>query len=388
MRTNSCHIPSRRTAGAQLEKQAGFTLIELMVALALGLFLIGGVISLFVSNQSNFKTNENLSRLQESARFAVEQLSREIRDAGTTPCGIRTVNSVIREGGAANTSIPWWADWDAGVLRGLSGTTALSGYDDVAFGTAAGGRVNNTDGIITLRTSLEEEALHTVQTHSTNSGVITLDRSTRYKEGQALVMCDGKSGAIFHLTTEPTGAAIEYNNTSRLNCSTQLGWAKSVNCNASATFKQFDAGAFVTKYDPAFWYVGNTGVTGTTSLYRATLRNSRVRGNLVPNITATEMVPDVSDMQIEYLTRTNPATSTGTAVLSTNWVGASNTKFDAASGGWSPANANEAIAVRITLTLSSTENVGTNADGTSSEKLKRQSVFLVSLRNREIVPTK
>lgn len=371
-------------------KQLGFTLTELLVALALGLFLIGGVVSLFVSNQGNFKTNENLSRLQESARFAVEQLSREIRDAGTTPCGIRAINSVIREDGAANTSIPWWADWNAGVVRGFDSNATITGLNSVPFGTSTAGlRVNNTDGIITLRTSFEEEAMYTVQSHNTSSSVITLDRpATRYANGQALMMCDGKSGAIFHLTGAPVGADIEYLSTAGRNCSTQLGWTKSVNCNVSATYKQFEPGAFVTKYDPAFWYVGYTGVGDATALYRATVVEQNVGGNRVPNMTRREMVPDVSGMQIEYLTRTNPTTATGTAVLSSNWVAADHTTFDTANGGWSANNVNEAIAVRVTLTLTSKENVGTNTAGTSSEKLSRQSVFLISLRNREIVPTK
>jgi type IV pilus assembly protein PilW len=382
------HTNYRRNLRAELFKQAGLTLTELLVALVLGLFLMGGVISLFTSNQSNFKANENLARLQESARFAVEQLSREIRDAGTTPCGIRAVNSVIRQGGVANTSIPWWADWNAGVLRGFDDATTITGMNSVPFGTnTTGTRAVNTDGISTLRTSLEEEAMHTVQTHNTVSATITLDRAvTRYVDGQLLMMCDGNSGVIFHLTSDPAGGTnVDYGNTTRRNCSTQMGWTSSVNCDTSATHKQFQPGAFVTKYDPAFWYVGYTGVGDQKSLYRATVTNQNI-GGLVPNMTRREMVPDVSDMQIEYLTRTNPASSTGTAALSTSWIPASDTKFDAGSGAWSPANLNEAVAVRITLTLTSKENVGTNAAGTSSEKLTRQSVFLISLRNREIVP--
>ena len=113
-----------------------------------------------------------------------------------------------------------------------------------------------------------------------------------------------------------------------------------------------------------------------------------ISGNRLPTIERREMVPDVSDMQIQYLARTNPVGSTGTAVLSSTWVDANDTKFAAASGGWSPANVNEAIAARITLTMTSKENVGTNAAGNISQRLTRQSVFLVNLRNREVVPIK
>lgn len=63
-------------------RQGGFSLIELMVALVLGLVLIGGVINIFVTNQQAFRTNENLARLQENARISFELTAREIRQAG------------------------------------------------------------------------------------------------------------------------------------------------------------------------------------------------------------------------------------------------------------------------------------------------------------------
>jgi type IV pilus assembly protein PilW len=380
---------TRRNQSSHTSRQAGFTLIELMVALVLGLFLIGGVISLFVSNQSNYRVSENLSRLQESSRFSVELLSREIREAGTTPCGVRAINNVIREGGTAETSIPWWSDWNSGTVRGFEGTTTLTGFNSVPFGTGTGTRVINTDAIMTLRTAMEEEALHVVQAHNTATTVITLDRTpTEYKDGQAVVMCDSKSAALFHLTQDAAGTSAQYDNLGRMNCSTLLGWAPSVSCNSTATHKQFSPGAFFVKYDPAFWYVGNSSADGRTGLYRATMVVGTVSGNRVPTIQRREMVPDVSDMQIQYLTRTNPASSTGTAVLSSTWVNADDAKFATLSGGWSPANVNEAIAARITLTMTSKENVGTSAGGNTSQRLTRQSVFLVNLRNREVVPIK
>ncbi len=375
------------TQTAASRRQSGFTITELLVALALGVFLLGGVFTLFTSNQANFRTNESLARLQESARFSVELLSRELRDAGATPCGIRAINSVLREGGSANTSVPWWGDWNAGTVRGFDGTTTLAGLNSVPFGTATTGtRVINTDAIMTLRAAMEEDALHTVQSHNTVSATITLDRApTQYKDGQVAVLCDSKSGVIFHLTDDPSSTIVNYDNMSRRNCSTQMGWTPSVNCDTSATHKQFEPGSFFVKYDPGFWYIGNASTDGRTSLYRATLRAQTVSGSKVPNIERREMVPDVSDMKIEYLTRTKPVGGTGTAVLSTAWIKADNAIFNTSSGGWSPANSNEALAARITLTFTSREKTGISADGATDEKITRQSVFLVSFRNREIV---
>ena len=61
----------------------GFSLIELMVALTLGLLLTAGLVQLFTSTKVTFNTNDALARVQENGRFALENLKRELREAGT-----------------------------------------------------------------------------------------------------------------------------------------------------------------------------------------------------------------------------------------------------------------------------------------------------------------
>lgn len=69
----------------------GFTLIELMIALVLGLFLVAGVLYVFLSNSQTYRTNEALSRVQENGRFAIEFLTSDLRHAsystGREVCG-------------------------------------------------------------------------------------------------------------------------------------------------------------------------------------------------------------------------------------------------------------------------------------------------------------
>jgi Tfp pilus assembly protein PilW len=78
-------------------RSLGFTLVELMVGMALGIFLVGGVVSVYVSSQQNFKTSENLGRIQENARFAFELMGRDIREEGSMPCGVKAVASIVRD---------------------------------------------------------------------------------------------------------------------------------------------------------------------------------------------------------------------------------------------------------------------------------------------------
>jgi type IV pilus assembly protein PilW len=379
---------------------AGFTLIELLVALAVGLFLLGGVISIFVSNQQNYKINENLSRIQENARFAVEQIGREVRDAGANPCGIRAVNNVVRR---TPTQVHWWADWNSGTVVGYGSTTAVASPNGIAFGTAPGNRASGTDGIVVLRAVMDENMLRTVQSHNTTTAEILLSSASGYADRDLAFICDNSSGAIFLLNGNPNSNTISHavsggGNSS--NCSSSLGWSPSVNCNSGAVTKQFAPGSFVTRYDPAFWFIGVGSAGGNTrSLYRATFGKTGSTGSLNATMQRLEILPDVEDMRIDYLTRQNPSGGVGltttASVLATTWVDADDAKFSTANNEWTSNNINEVIAVRITLTYRSSEQtvssinsqvqLGEAADG-SARRIERKTVSVINLRNRDIRP--
>ncbi len=49
--------------------QRGFSLVELMVAMLIGLFVLGGGLAVFLGGHQSFRTNEGAARLQENARM-------------------------------------------------------------------------------------------------------------------------------------------------------------------------------------------------------------------------------------------------------------------------------------------------------------------------------
>lgn len=67
-------------------RESGFSLIELMVALVLGLILMGGVISVFITSKSTYSLNNALGAVQESGRFAMGLMAPNIRMAGFMGC--------------------------------------------------------------------------------------------------------------------------------------------------------------------------------------------------------------------------------------------------------------------------------------------------------------
>lgn len=63
-------------------RAAGFSVVELMVALALSMILAVAVVTVFVNNSHSFSQDENVSRMQDDARHALRELAFEISMAG------------------------------------------------------------------------------------------------------------------------------------------------------------------------------------------------------------------------------------------------------------------------------------------------------------------
>jgi len=121
---NLSHARAVRVHG----RTAGFGLIELMVAMVLGLIVLGAAFAVFMSNQNTFRANEGINRIQESARVAFELISRDIKAAGGSACS----NVSIVETTDGNSV----AFRDTPVVGTGAELTAVSG-DDVAYRVAS-----------------------------------------------------------------------------------------------------------------------------------------------------------------------------------------------------------------------------------------------------------
>ena len=62
--------------------QAGFSLVELMIAITLGLIVLLAVGSIYIGSRQTYRVQEDNARLQEAGRYALEVLGRSIRQAG------------------------------------------------------------------------------------------------------------------------------------------------------------------------------------------------------------------------------------------------------------------------------------------------------------------
>lgn len=79
------------------QRQCGLSLVEMLVALVISLFLIAGVIQLFIGSKQTYRFHDALSRVQENGRFALEAMARDIRMAGYQPVGGTATITAIKD---------------------------------------------------------------------------------------------------------------------------------------------------------------------------------------------------------------------------------------------------------------------------------------------------
>ncbi|WP_412852260.1 PilW family protein [Ectothiorhodospira shaposhnikovii] len=108
---SSCRIP--------LPRESGLSLVELMVAMVLGLLLLAGVIQVFLGNQTTYRETQRLAALQEAIGYGVDFMVRDIRGA----IALEVDNGMLRVTRDRDLA---WCGVDAGV-------------GDVFYYVAAGG---------------------------------------------------------------------------------------------------------------------------------------------------------------------------------------------------------------------------------------------------------
>ena len=65
-----------------IKQQSGFTLVEIMVAMVLSLLLGVAIVTVFVNNSHSFNQDDNVMRMQDDARFALQQIAFDLTMAG------------------------------------------------------------------------------------------------------------------------------------------------------------------------------------------------------------------------------------------------------------------------------------------------------------------
>ncbi|OZB78727.1 MAG: hypothetical protein B7X29_03820 [Halothiobacillus sp. 13-55-115] len=317
---------------------------------------IGGVISVLLSNQQTYRTNQALSQVQDGSRTAFEFLARDIRQAGLTGCGNLSRVANVLNNSPANGGTAWWADF-SNALHGYGGTQTDPA---VTTGTGTGERVANTDSIQLI--GAEGSSL-SIEKHDAASATFHLYNSATgiIAPGDIVIVCSPDHAAITQITGPATINDTVVHNTGTGNpgnCSKVLNYP--TNCGAiPSTAVPFPPNSQLAKLSATDWYIGNNTLGACSaakpqfcSLYRSAVSVSG--GNA--SAQAQEIVRGVTDMKLDYL---QGGASFIPAASVTDW--------------------GAVTAVRVTLTVA----VPTNPNNANNpEIVQRVLTNTVTLRNR------
>lgn len=112
----------------RMQTQRGMSLIELMIAMVVSLVLMAGVGTVYVSSKRNYQARDQLSLMDESARVALDALSKHLEHAGyATPEKLPMGDYLIKPGDVSGNSLASGACAD-----GNSNIVASSSLRDTA----------------------------------------------------------------------------------------------------------------------------------------------------------------------------------------------------------------------------------------------------------------
>lgn len=293
-------------------RQVGVSLVELMVAMAIGVVLLLGLVQIFGATRAAFGTAEGVSRVQENARFAVDFMRRDMRMVGHMGCQnergyIRTgltprmynhaVNPPINLAGAPfalrldmpvmgfefNGSAPGQdVDMTAGPATGV-GPGSYSPPLDASLGDLAGDALVGSD-VVVLRFLSGESARSVVVNTATNSLQVTDAAEVPFfvaREVYGVSNC--RQVSLFQ--TQGAGANINVG-AGGLNA---VGWGSDEDGYASPA-------TAVYRYEYAVYYVGLDPASGQPSLRVRNLDPGRAGLLSAPQT----LVEGVENMQLVY----------------------------------------------------------------------------------------
>lgn len=251
--------------------ESGFGLVELMIAMVIGLIIIGGAAQIFIANKRTHNVQRAMSEIQENGRFAMFQVTRALRMAGYSGCrNIVNLPSPNVIADADKDKNPDDVQFEPGrVIQGFEGGNGWT--DKPPKVTHIGG----TD-VITLRYASGDGTTLTGNTDPDNAN-IQVERIPKDTEaGDTLMITDCEDMDIFAATNVSDGKkkrTIAHSN--KGNVTNKLS-------------KTYGPDARILKLHETTYFLGENP-DDEPALYRIDLDGS-----------AEELVTGVQDMQILY----------------------------------------------------------------------------------------
>ncbi|SEL73984.1 type IV pilus assembly protein PilW [Pseudoxanthomonas sp. GM95] len=344
-----------------MQAQSGMSLIELMIALLIGLILMLGVIQVFSASSNAYRLAKGTARLQEGGRFAMDYLSRDLRMAGHMGCSSDQI--LTRDGTSLLTSRTTFGATDDAALQF---NYAIRGYE--ASGTAPKGAITlastpTVGGAYSNASGLPARISNALTNRVSGSDILVL----RYLEGQGLPITTAVNSGTPNFTISPSTTdwslfkggittpglfgittcdnAIVFQAKTASATSVTVA-ATTLNAGLSAINFQFPQGAELYRAESEVYYVGLNS-DSRPSLYRARFTAAPDGG-----ITALteELVEGVESMQLLYGQDSPTSSTPGGSVTQLVTADQIDTSMSSSEAAW-----RRVITVQIGLVMASPE---------------------------------
>jgi type IV pilus assembly protein PilW len=338
----------RHTTGPVRNGSRGASLIEIVVAVVIGLLVMGGVYKIFHSNSLTYRTQEAAARIQENGRLGVELLSRDIRMAGYRGCSTfgpitNTLNNATLIEFDFNRPIEGFDNIDAANVPNRLSNAGISPLNETDVIVV---RASRDEPVPIVRNNSSAQLFAAVTEDQANGCPDGTDRISGICEGDILMVSDCTKSRIFQTGNiqVTTSGGVELNVTHPASGDpgniSPASWG-----GASAPAEErFGPDSEIIKISTLIYFVAENADTGVPSLF--------VKEN---NFTPVELVDGVENMQILY------GIDTGGASAIDTYVAAFPTHDDA---DWANVRS-----VRLALLMRSVDEIGAGDLDTNTHTL-------------------
>jgi type IV pilus assembly protein PilW len=366
----------------------GLTLIELLIAMVMGLTLTAGVMQVYVGNTQTERDQESRARMQENGRFAVSYLAHEIRMAGYLGClatiDASSINNTLDGPPPSFQPNSGLQGWEANGTT--PGTVSNSANNVAPVSTTAGAWTTSGGSIMDATTAVPRSDIvrvwNAAGTGATINSISPGGAMTVVNSG----VVDIEDGDILLLSDCQRADWVQACNVQDIGGGASINAVLSSGCVPGNVVTQplgTQAGGELVKLQGTMFYVGKRGdvATNPPALFRRQLNQTAGAGN------AEELVEGIESIQILYgVNIDNDNKKTVDAYVSANLV-----------PDWT-----RVISVRISVLVQSIENNmlpsaaaytfnGVTYDGAAGNgalpadtRLRRVFTTTITLRNRAV----
>jgi type IV pilus assembly protein PilW len=296
----------------------GLSLVELMIAMTLGLATVAAVGWVYLGTMQTYRTHDAISRVQEGARHAFELIGKDLRMTGAVGCPYATYANDM------TNSTAWYTNLFGQPLIGIEQDAT-----DV-------GEVNElSDALSVLRADVSREFI--VQNHNSGTATFTLPSGHGIQDGELLVATDCTHAAVFQATATTANTVGHTTGGTPGNSTGALG----------ATYTP---GSRVYRLNAVTYYVAVNGA-GVPSLYRL------VPTGTSATLTPEELVEGVEDLQVTFGVDTDiPADGIVDLVGGDGYISADDVDSVSVPGANTSEKWSRVVSVRVSLLIRTAED--------------------------------